>query len=235
MTDIVPRYESVAGPTGGRPRQWAQAFAAGTKRSLDVLVAALLLVLLLPLLTAIAILVRANSKGPALFRQRRVGRLGHNGTPSEFTMLKFRSMVSGADETLHKSHVHAYVNGTCNVAASSVKIDGDPRVTSVGRVLRRWSLDELPQLLNVLRGEMSIVGPRPVPPYEAAYYDAQYQRRFTVRPGITGSWQVSGRSRLSFHEMMSLDLEYIDHKALFTDLKIIMKTIPAAMRGDGAK
>jgi len=193
------------------------------KRMLDVLGAALALVLHLPLLIAAAIAIKIESRGPVFYRSTRIGR---NGRP--FTFLKLRSMVDGADRARHHV-VHL------NEADGPVfKITRDPRVTRVGRWLRVSSIDEIPQFFNVLRGEMSLVGPRPPLPAEVAQYEPWQLHRLDVLPGITCLWQISGRSRIGFQEWMRLDLEYIKHRSLLLDLKILLRTIPAVLSRDGA-
>ena len=194
------------------------------KHVLDRIAALTALVLLSPLLIVIACAVRCSSRGPALFRQTRIGR---GGRP--FTMLKFRSMHAGAETRLAELLMW-------NDSAGGVlfKLRDDPRTTPVGRVLRRLSLDELPQLLNVLGGSMSLVGPRPPLPSEVARYDAQARRRLLVKPGLTGLWQVSGRSNLSWEESIRLDLDYIERWSLALDTVVLLRTLPAVLRADGA-
>ena len=193
------------------------------KRSMDLVGALLLLVLLAPVLAIAALMVRVSSPGPALFVQERMGR---HGRP--FRMLKFRSMrVDAHQERIEVGHL--------NEATGPVfKIRDDPRLTPVGRVLRRLSLDELPQLINVVRGDMSLVGPRPPLPEEYATYDSRERRRLAVTPGITCLWQVSGRSDLDFATWVELDLKYIASWSLLLDLKILLRTIPAVLSGRGA-
>ncbi|MFD0657927.1 sugar transferase [Thermocatellispora tengchongensis] len=187
----------------------------------DRLVAAALLVALAPLLLGLAVAVRAGDPGPALFRQTRVGRDGR-----EFTILKFRTMVTDAEK--RKIELVSDANGLL------FKVRRDPRVTPLGAWLRRHSLDELPQLINVLRGDMSLVGPRPPLPEEVACYGDDVRRRLLVRPGMTGLWQVSGRSDLSWEESVRLDLRYVEHWSLMLDLQILWKTWSAVARGAGA-
>ncbi len=194
------------------------------KRSLDIVVALLAIVLLLPLILMIAIAIRVNSPGPILFRHRRVGR---DGVP--FSCLKFRTMVADADTRLK-------TDATLQAELMlKWKLNRDPRVTSVGRVLRKTSVDELPQLLNVLKGQMSLIGPRPVPRVE---FDANYHRHghliFSVRPGITGLWQVSGRSSLTYEERIALDLDYVRSRCFWMELRILVMTIPAVLLRRGA-
>lgn len=176
-----------------------------------------------PLLLLIAVLIKMSGEGPVLFRQTRVGRGGR-----EFTVLKFRTMV--ADAEARRMELLA-ANDNDGVL---FKIRHDPRVTRVGRRLRRYSLDELPQLFNVLRGEMSLVGPRPPLPSEVAQYGGDVYRRLVVKPGLTGLWQVSGRSDLSWEESVRLDLRYVDNWSLALDLQIMWKTWSAVFRGSGA-
>jgi exopolysaccharide biosynthesis polyprenyl glycosylphosphotransferase len=196
------------------------------KQILDFVGAAVLLAIFALPMLLIALAIRLSSPGPVLFRQVRCGL---NGRP--FTMLKFRSMVTDAEQ--RKAELAAFNEMTGPV----FKLTNDPRVTRVGRFLRRWSLDELPQLINVLRGEMSLVGPRPLPVDEVARFnDRQHRRRLSVKPGLTCLWQVSGRNNVrDFKEWVRLDLEYIDNWSLWLDLKILLRTIPAVLSGAGAK
>ena len=196
------------------------------RRTLDVVVAGILLLLLLPLLLIIAISVKLDSRGPILFRQRRLGKDMH-----PFTVLKFRTMQTGAAHDLHVRYI-AQLATTQNGHDTSElkKLTNDPRVTRVGRVLRRLSLDELPQLLNVLAGRMWLVGPRPAIEYEIQHYEPAHFERFNVRPGITGLWQVSGRNALGFKDMLELDAEYAATATLGKDLRILARTPRAAIR-----
>jgi lipopolysaccharide/colanic/teichoic acid biosynthesis glycosyltransferase len=183
------------------------------KRAIDVGVSSLFLILASPLMLAVAIGIRLDSSGPAIFRQRRVGLDGR-----EFTMLKFRSMGVDAEQRLAGlAHLNAGGN-------QLIRIQSDPRVTRLGAFLRRSSLDELPQLVNVLRGDMSLVGPRPQSPSEVALYSSRQRQRLGVRPGMTGLWQVIARDDPSFDEWVRLDLEYIQHWSLGLDLKILLRT-----------
>lgn len=193
------------------------------RRALDLVVSAVALLLLLPLLALIALLIRLDSPGSVLFIQRRVGRDGR-----EFPFFKFRSMYTDAEQRL-ETLLEA------NERTGPVfKMRHDPRITRVGRVLRKYSLDEVPQLLNILRGEMSLVGPRPALPREVALYSPEQHLRLTVTPGLTGLWQVSGRANLSFEQSMALDLEYIHRQSLFLNLVLIVRTVPAVLTGYGA-
>jgi exopolysaccharide biosynthesis polyprenyl glycosylphosphotransferase len=193
------------------------------KAVFDVTVAALLLVLAAPLLAAVALLVKLDSPGPVLFRQTRVGK---NGEP--FEIVKFRTMYVDAELRLEAMRAHNEHAGVL------FKIRRDPRVTRCGRVLRRYSLDELPQLINVVLGDMSLVGPRPPLPAEVARYPVDMRRRLVVKPGMTGLWQVSGRSDLSWDESIRLDLRYVENWSLTADLVILMRTAMVVMRGSGA-
>jgi lipopolysaccharide/colanic/teichoic acid biosynthesis glycosyltransferase len=192
------------------------------RRLLDLLGATLAILLLAPLILAIALAVRIDSRGPALFRQRRVGR-----GKRPFTVLKFRTMYTNADEQKHREYVRHLIDGRQPRKSPSglYKLYGDDRVTRVGRFLRRWSLDELPQLWNVLRGDMSLAGPRPVLAYEVEVYPAWYDERFAVKPGMTGLWQVSGRNERTYEEMVRLDIEYVRRRSLRLDLWILIRTV----------
>ncbi|GAB4557110.1 MAG: sugar transferase [Anaerolineae bacterium] len=193
------------------------------KRLMDILISATGLILLSPLMLIIAIAIKLDSPGPILFRQVRVGRNGR-----EFICYKFRSMVVGAEEQ------QAQLAGRNEAQGPLFKIKDDPRRTRVGKILRRLSLDELPQLYNILRGEMSLVGPRPALPSEVAQYADWHKKRLEVTPGLTGLWQVSGRSNLSFDEMVLLDTFYVENWSPALDLRIILKTIPKVILGEGA-
>lgn len=196
------------------------------KHALDVVGAALLLLLLSVPMLAVALAIKLFSPGPVLFRQQRSGL---NGRP--FTMLKFRSMVTNAEQRKQELEMFNEMSGPV------FKLSGDPRVTPLGRFLRKYSIDELPQLVNVLRGEMSLVGPRPLPVDETRRFsDLAHRRRLSVRPGLTCLWQINGRSNvLNFSDWVRLDLEYIDNWSLWLDLKILLLTFPVVVRGSGAK
>jgi lipopolysaccharide/colanic/teichoic acid biosynthesis glycosyltransferase len=214
------------------------------KRCIDLCLAALVLILLLPVLLLIAVLIKIDSSGPVFFTHERVGakRLQVQGKATwvvgNFRMHKFRSMVQNADSALHEAYIRDFVEGRVQPndgPDGKFKLTNDPRVTRIGKVLRRTSLDELPQLLNVMKGQMSLVGPRPVPPYEVACYRPGDHKRLTALPGITGLWQVNGRCRVSFEEMIDMDLEYISNASLWLDLQILFQTIPAVLCGRGAE
>lgn len=193
------------------------------KRITDFIIAGLLLILFLPIIPVVAILIRLDTHGPVLFKQRRVGKNG-----KQFDFYKFRSMVDDAENNINALRPLSGSDGPI------FKLKEDPRVTRVGRFLRRSSLDELPQFLNVLKGDMSIVGPRPNLPSEVTHYLPWQRRRLDVTPGITCYWQIAGRSHIGFQEWMRLDLEYIRSRSIATDLKIIVKTIPAVIARKGA-
>jgi exopolysaccharide biosynthesis polyprenyl glycosylphosphotransferase len=198
------------------------------KRLLDVLVSALVMIGLAPVMLLCALAVRLDSPGPVFFRQTRAGK---DGKP--FSVVKFRSMRTNADSKVHEEYVRAFIAaqaaGQVTASGTINKLVSDPRVTRTGRWLRKTSLDELPQLWNVLRGDMSIVGPRPPIPYELEHYSPDHMGRLAVKPGITGLWQVSGRSRTTFEEMVSLDLRYITARSILLDLRIILLTIPVVL------
>jgi lipopolysaccharide/colanic/teichoic acid biosynthesis glycosyltransferase len=193
------------------------------KRSLDLAGALLALPLAAPLMAAIAVAIKLDSRGPALFRQVRIGQKGQ-----PFTIYKFRSMVDGAE------HALAPLVDVDALAQPAFKIRLDPRVTRVGRFIRRWSLDELPQLVNVLRGEMSLVGPRPEEARLVARYTDDQRRRLAVKPGLTGPMQINGRGDLAFDDRLRLELDYIDNYSLGRDLAILARTLPAVFSGAGA-
>ncbi|MBI1911533.1 MAG: sugar transferase [Deltaproteobacteria bacterium] len=196
--------------------------AMAFKRAFDLAVSSILLLLSSPVFLASIIGIKLSSKGPVFFRQERCGLNGRR-----FNVLKFRTMVANADEIKKK---FAHLN---EMSGPVFKIKDDPRITGVGRFLRKYSLDELPQLINVLMGDMSLVGPRPPLPEEVEKYKLWQRRRLSVRPGITCSWQVNGRNKIGFDEWMKLDLEYIDRWSFSQDMKIILKTIPAVIKGTG--
>lgn len=200
------------------------------KRAIDVVVAFSALVLSLPFQAMIAVAVRLSSRGPVVIRQTRVGM---DGRPFEF--LKFRTMFVNVEGRHHQEYMQQLIRGVAEPTSSDealFKMTDDPRVTPVGRWLRRYSLDELPQFINVLRGEMSIVGPRPALPFEVSMYEDWHRRRLDVRPGITGLWQVSGRSKIGFQDMVRLDINYIERWSPLLDLLIVLRTIPALLRGE---
>jgi lipopolysaccharide/colanic/teichoic acid biosynthesis glycosyltransferase len=219
------------------------------KRIFDVTVVVISALLLLPLFVLIAIIIKLDSPGPVLFIHERVGakRKVVNGRTKwiiqPFPFYKFRTMRHNVDSDLHRQYIQAYIDGDEAQMASlrpdsndttSYKLKGDPRITRVGHFLRRTSLDELPQLWNVLKGDMSLVGPRPPITYEVESYSPQHLRRLATVPGITGLWQVSGRCETTFEEMVQLDLEYIQKQSIWIDIKILLLTVPAVFSEKGA-
>jgi exopolysaccharide biosynthesis polyprenyl glycosylphosphotransferase len=213
LTDGFIHYQSVL----HKPTQMA------FKRAFDMASSAFALVVLSPMLITVAFLVKFTSKGPILFKQKRVGM---HGRP--FEMLKFRTMVQNAEELKAKLAAQNEMDGPV------FKMKHDPRITRIGRWLRKFSVDELPQLINVLRGDMSVVGPRPPVPNEVAKYEAWQRRRLSVRPGLTCIWQVSGRNEISFEEWMYMDLQYIDTWSFSKDIELILRTFPVVLTGRGA-
>ncbi len=208
-------------------------FARGSKRISDIVIASLTLALLAPFWLLIALLIKFDSKGPVLYAQERVGMDGRI-----FLVYKFRTMLTDADSEIHREYQRKFIAGhaEANVGDAqkpAYKLRDDPRITRIGRLLRRLSLDEVPQLFNVLRGDMSVVGPRPPIPYEVEAYELRHRKRLDMKPGLTGLWQVSGRNRLPFEEMVKLDLFYIENWSLLFDLKIILRTVMVMLRGDG--
>lgn len=206
------------------------------KRVMDIAGSGALLLVLSPLLAAIAAIIKLTSKGPVIYEQERLGQLG-----ARFKCLKFRTMYTNNDPKIHQEYVQQFIAGKEGLDKSEssekpvYKLTNDPRITSIGRLLRKASLDELPQFWNVLRGEMSLVGPRPPVPYEFEVYDVWHRRRvLEVKPGVTGLWQVSGRNRTLFDEMVRLDLRYCQSWSLWLDLKILFATPRAVFHGDGA-
>jgi exopolysaccharide biosynthesis polyprenyl glycosylphosphotransferase len=205
------------------------------KRIFDIVIASILLVILSPLLLLIAILIKLDSPGPVIYKQQRIGEKGQL-----FTMFKFRSMHVNNDPTVHKKHISRLIQQNLSPKQlsgnhkGSLKIENDPRITRVGRVIRRASLDELPQLFNILRNEMSLVGPRPDVPYAVELYKDWHKRRFECPPGMTGWWQVKGHNRVSYDEMMRMDIYYIENMSLWLDIKIILLTPFEMIAGKGA-
>ncbi len=256
QAERAPLPASSAVPAGQKPWQ-AVARAKGrpgyflAKRCLDVTLTLICLVALSPVFLVTALLVRLTSRGPAFYRQERVG---YNGRT--FTMFKFRSMYVQNDESLHRVAYEQFLRGermsgkvdgalvTEQPSGTSAALEkakkakkqpaGDPRITPVGNFLRRSSIDELPQLFNVLRGEMSLVGPRPPIPYEVGLYQPWHLKRLDTLPGMTGFWQVYGRSRVTFERMVEMDLEYIEKQTFWYDLKLLFLTIPAVLNRKGA-
>jgi lipopolysaccharide/colanic/teichoic acid biosynthesis glycosyltransferase len=219
MTELAERKGTTA------PRRVYDA----AKRTIDIMLSLTLIVIVAPLLLFLCLLVRLTSKGPALFRQERVGR-----DKQPFTLLKLRTMFIDNDDQIHRDYVTRMLSADHTAPAGNnglFKLDADPRKTPLGRWLRKTSLDELPQLFNVLHGEMSLVGPRPVLAWEAQMFDEACQPRFAIKPGITGLWQVNGRSRLSMRRALELDVEYVVRRSFTLDLAILLRTPPALFRG----
>ncbi len=202
------------------------------KRIFDMAIALLLLPAFCLVLPLIALLIRLDSRGPVFYRQKRVGQYG-----DEFDFFKFRSMYVNNDDSLHRTAILQFMNGynlTDDISHKNrYKLNNDRRITRVGRFLRKTSLDELPQFLNVLRGEMSLVGPRPPLPYEVENYSSHDRLRLLGKPGLTGVWQVYGRSRVPFNEMVEMDISYLRKQSLLYDLKLIILTIPVMLLGRG--
>lgn len=239
------------GPTISAKQEDADALYFFAKRVMDLVIVALSMVFLLPLLAFIALLIKWDSPGPAIFRQERVtarrrvrnGKVYWEETP--FTIFKFRTMRADAKSTIHRQFIEAYIAGDEQRMAdlqsaqqaedAKYKLTHDPRVTRVGSFLRKTSLDELPQFWNVLKGDMSLVGPRPPIPYEVDLYLYHHHDRLRTVPGISGWWQVRGRSATSFEEMVRMDVEYIRDQSLWLDIKIIFMTVTAAIKGKGAR
>ena len=230
MTGYPELKELITEPASSLVEDPSDSFVVERKRTFDILkrftdiaVASLILLLVLPVMPVIVLLIKLDSPGSVLFRQKRVGKDGR-----EFDFFKFRSMHTGAENVIASLRPLSGVDGPV------FKLKQDPRITSTGRFLRRSSLDELPQLLNVLKGDMSVVGPRPNLPSEVSQYLPWQRRRLDVTPGITCYWQIAGRSHIGFQEWMRLDLEYIRSRSLITDIKIMLKTIPAVIARKGA-
>ena len=200
------------------------------KRLLDILFTLLILLPLCILMLIVAVLIRLDSKGSAFFRQRRVGQNG-----KEFDMIKFRSMYVNCDDSVHREAIKKYMNGAAmnGTGNNPYKLVNDHRITRVGRIIRKLSIDELPQFINVLRGEMTLVGPRPPLPYEVEEYSIREKLRLHGKPGLTGTWQVYGRSRVTFNEMVEMDIAYLKQQSIWQDLKLIALTVPVMLRGRG--
>jgi exopolysaccharide biosynthesis polyprenyl glycosylphosphotransferase len=237
QVDIVPRYFELIGPNTGMsaiegvpvlclPPRALGLSSRMLKRTMDLVVSILALLVFSPALLLAALLIKLDSPGRVLFRQRRVGAAGR-----EFSIIKFRTMVADADE---KKEAFAHLNKHAAGDARMFKIPNDPRLTRAGRLLRRLSLDELPQLINVLRGEMSLVGPRPLIPSEDEHVEGWGRRRLELKPGITGLWQVLGRSEIPFEDMVRLDYLYVTNWSLWHDLRLICGTVPAMLNGSRA-
>jgi lipopolysaccharide/colanic/teichoic acid biosynthesis glycosyltransferase len=232
-SSLFPPSLALYSPLGKTSRQ---RIALAVKRFIDVTGSLFALLLFSPLFVAIAIIIKATSPGPILFCQERVGQYGRR-----FTFLKFRSMFATTTQTVHEEFVKRFISSELvspsghDVEEAPYKMKNDPRITSFGRFIRRTSIDELPQFFNVLKGDMSLVGPRPPIPYEVKCYNVWHRRRLLwLKPGITGLWQVKGRSRVGFDEMVRLDLQYATNWSLWLDLTILLQTPRAVLSGTGA-
>jgi len=212
-------------------RTWIDRFL---KRTTDITASMVVLVVGFPFFLAIALLIKLTSRGPVFFKQERVGEDG-----GKFALFKFRTMRTDCDDTIHREFTRKFIQGGLPEPSldagkcEGYKMTDDPRITAVGGFLRKTSLDELPQFINILKGEMTIVGPRPPLPYEYECYDEWHKLRLKVRPGLTGLWQVSGRSTVPFHEMVMMDIYYIENWSMLLDLKIMLRTVPVMLAGTG--
>jgi lipopolysaccharide/colanic/teichoic acid biosynthesis glycosyltransferase len=203
------------------------------KRIFDVVCASLILIVAMPIIALASLAIFIFDGRPIFFRQQRIGAQGRR-----FEMLKLRTMKTSTADSVHRQYVQRWISDGRNANADGnggtvFKLANDSRVTSVGRILRKFSLDELPQLFNVVRGDMSLIGPRPALPYEVEHYQDWHRRRLEGLPGITGLWQVSGRNQVSFDEMVKLDVQYLEDWSLTTDIQILFRTIPVLLRGEG--
>jgi lipopolysaccharide/colanic/teichoic acid biosynthesis glycosyltransferase len=224
MSVDVPEQHRAAAPAVERDA------ADRLRRTADVVVSSLLLILFLVPMLLIAVAVHLEDKGPAFFRQERVGLGG-----GRFTLFKFRTMFRGGDDRELRELIARELRGEDTVENGSSKLNNDSRVTRTGAFLRKTSLDELPQLLNVLRGDMTLVGPRPCLSWEAEMFPEEFEPRFSVPPGLTGLWQVSGRSTLGTLDMLRLDVRYVESRSLRSDADILLRTVPALLRSNGAR
>lgn len=197
-------------------------------RMFDIFSTSILLLFIFPFLFLVAIIIKLDSKGPVVFIQQRVGINGRL-----FNMFKFRTMYHNVDQSLHKKQIQAYAKGNLDLNKGA-KLKNDSRITRVGKFLRTFSIDEFPQLFNVIKGDMSLVGPRPVPIYEVEQYDLWHNERLTVLPGVTGLWQISGRSHVSFDEQLRMDIQYVRNRSLKLNIIILLRTIPAVLSRRGA-
>jgi lipopolysaccharide/colanic/teichoic acid biosynthesis glycosyltransferase len=213
-----------------RPQAVERDAADRLRRTADVVVSSLLLILFLVPMLLIAVAIHLEDKGPAFFRQERVGLGG-----GRFTLFKFRTMFRGGDDRELRELIARELRGEDTVENGSSKLNNDSRVTRTGALLRKTSLDELPQLLNVLRGDMTLVGPRPCLSWEAEMFPEEFEPRFSVPPGLTGLWQVSGRSTLGTLDMLRLDVRYVENRSLRSDADILLRTVPALLRSNGAR
>lgn len=214
-----------------RPERWTAASERVARRTADILIASTALVVLSVPMTVIAIATRLTSRGPVFFVQRRVG-----FARQSFSFYKFRTMRVGGDDTAHREMIAGELRGEDTSSGGSWKLDNDTRITRFGSFLRRTSMDELPQLFNVVRGDMTLVGPRPCLEWEAQMFPNEFDERFAVRPGLTGLWQVSGRSAMGTLDMLRLDVDYARHQTLLGDVAILARTVPVLLLpGGGAR
>lgn len=216
------------------PRDRKRRAYYGAKRAIDLVLAVSALILTFPLIALIAVLIVLDSPGPVFFVQERMGYDRRRRAPATFRLYKYRTMHNRSDEGVHRDYVRAWARRELEPDHERFKLAHDVRVTRVGRVLRRTSLDELPQLWNVVRGEMSLVGPRPVPLYEVAEYEPWHYGRLFARPGLTGLWQVKARAQCGLDDMATLDIAYIERQSLWLDLAILALTVPVVLSGRGA-
>jgi lipopolysaccharide/colanic/teichoic acid biosynthesis glycosyltransferase len=226
----VRRHDERPTMPGGELSSAVTAPERVARRAADILIAGTVLVMLIPVMVVIGVAIRATSPGPAVITQRRVGL-----ARKPFCLYKFRTMRVGGDDDALRELIARELRGEDTSSGGSWKLDGDSRITRVGSLLRRTSLDELPQLINVLRGDMTIVGPRPCLEWEADMFPSEFRERFDVRPGLTGLWQVSGRSTMGTLDMLRLDVDYARHRTLRGDVAIMARTVPALLRRDGAR
>lgn len=235
-----PKYRPSGAPTSKAAGQTLdQTVYLWTKRVVDILIAAAAMVVLSPVMLAVTLLIKLDSPGPVIFSHERMGYDWRRRCLKTFKMHKFRSMIDNCDQSPHEQLVRDWARGKKEPSAVGagpglVKLTRDSRITRVGGILRKTSLDELPQLWNVIRGEMSLVGPRPVPLYEVAEYRPWHHARLYATPGITCVWQVEGRGQVGLDEMVRMDLEYIAMRSLWVDFKILLQTIPVVLSGRGA-
>ncbi|MDD4856910.1 MAG: sugar transferase [Candidatus Krumholzibacteria bacterium] len=233
VQDLQQLTESLVRPAGARYCERMR-LEKLIKRLIDVSASLLVIVLGFPFFLAVALLIKMTSPGPVFFSQLRIGEHGR-----VFTLFKFRTMRQGVDDSIHREFTRSFIEGRMpdsgldEKTPSVYKLTNDPRITSIGNFLRKTSLDELPQFINILKGEMTIVGPRPPLQYELEHYEEWHKLRLEAKPGLTGLWQVSGRSSVPFDEMVKLDLYYIEHWTLLLDLKIMLRTIPVMLFGSG--
>jgi lipopolysaccharide/colanic/teichoic acid biosynthesis glycosyltransferase len=226
QSDLGLSIQSIAAEQVVRVNLDAYALA---KRLFDLLVALSMLIIAAPVMLIVALAIRLDSRGPIIFKQTRIGK---NHRP--FTFYKFRSMYHKSDASVHQQFVKSLINGAAPSDAA-YKLTGDKRITRVGAFIRKTSLDELPQLFNVIKGDMSMVGPRPPIPYEVAEYKEWHHRRLSVTPGITGLWQVKGRSLVAFDDMVQMDITYAEKRSIMLDAALLVQTVPAVLSGRGAR